>query len=102
MLLNDVHESLTAGMNLRGKTHLVLKHPPIATALVGAGVLSLWRTTPIAVDEEDYLTAAQQRFGEQVGEAVETVKEYAAETAVAALENKLVFMQSLRGTLSRG
>jgi hypothetical protein len=79
----------------------LLKHPPIATALVGAGVLSLWRTTPIAVDEEDYLTAAQQRFGEQIGEAVETVKEYAAETAVAAREQAGIYAKSAGDTIER-
>jgi hypothetical protein len=64
----------------------LLKHPPIATALIGAGLLSLWRTTPVRVDEKDYLTTAQQRFGEQVSEAVETIKDYAAETVGSAQE----------------
>jgi hypothetical protein len=64
----------------------LFKHPPIATALIGAGVLSLWRTSPMRVEEEDYLATAQQRFGEQVSEAAETVKDYAAETVASAKE----------------
>jgi hypothetical protein len=44
----------------------LLKDPPIATALIGAGMLSLLRTGPIRVDDEDYLRTAQERFGEQV------------------------------------
>ena len=60
----------------------LLRHPPIATALIGAGVLSLWRTTTVRVDEDDYLSTAQQRFGEQVSEAVDTVKDYATETVI--------------------
>jgi hypothetical protein len=74
----------------------LLKHPPIATALIGAGVLSLWRTTPVHVEEEDYLSTAQQRFGEQVSEAVETVKDYAAETVTSAQEKDSDYAQAAR------
>jgi hypothetical protein len=64
----------------------LLKDPPIATALIGAGLIGLWRTRAMPVADEDYLATAQERFGEQVREAVDTVKDYAAETAVAARE----------------
>jgi len=74
----------------------VLKHPPIATALIGAAVLSLWRTSPVRVEEEDYLTTAHQRFGEQVSEAVETVKDYAAETVASAQEKASDYAQAAR------
>jgi hypothetical protein len=74
----------------------LLKDPPIAMALIGAGVISLWRTTPLRVDEEDYLSTAQQRFGEQVGEAVETVKNYAAETVTSAQEKASDYAQAAR------
>jgi hypothetical protein len=66
----------------------LLKHPPIATALVGAGMLSLWRTTPIA-------------FEEQISEAVETVKEYAAETVGAAREQAGIYTKSAGETIER-
>jgi hypothetical protein len=74
----------------------LVKNPPIATALIGAGLLSLWRTTPVRVDEEDYLTTAQRRFGEQVSEAVETAKGYAAETVGSAQEKVSEYAQTMQ------
>jgi hypothetical protein len=79
----------------------LLKQPPIATALIGAGMLSLWRTKPVRVGDEDYLSTAQQSFVEQVSEAVDTVKNYAAETAVAAREKAAVYAQSGRESLEK-
>jgi hypothetical protein len=78
-----------------------LKDPPIATALIGAGMLSLWRTSPIAVavDDGDYLRTAQERFGEQISETMRTVKDYAAETAVAAEQSVGAYAQSARETV---
>lgn len=64
-----------------------MKHPPIATALIGAGVLGLWRTTPMRVEDQDYL-------GRAVTEVAETVKKYAGETVAAARE-KSARMRSL-------
>jgi len=72
----------------------LLKHPPIATALIGAGILGLWRTTPIRVADEEYLATAQRRFGEQLSEAADTVRDSAAETAVAAREKVGAYAQS--------
>ena len=62
----------------------LIKHPPIATVLIGAGALSLWRTTPARINDDDYLGTAQQRLGQQVSDAAETVRDYAAEKAMAA------------------
>jgi methyl-accepting chemotaxis protein len=76
-----------------------MKDPPIATALIGAGMLSLWRSTPIRGDDEDYLRTAQERFGEQVSQVVDTVKDYAAETAVAVGEGIGTYAQSARETV---
>jgi hypothetical protein len=45
-------------------------------------MLSLWRTTLILEDDEDYLKTAQERLGEQVSPVVDLVKDYAAETAI--------------------
>jgi hypothetical protein len=75
----------------------LVKHPPIATALIGAGVLSLWRTTP--ANEDDYLKTAQQRLGEQVSDVAETVKNYAAEQVVAARERIVDYADSARETV---
>jgi hypothetical protein len=76
-----------------------LRDPPIATALIGAGMLSLWRTTPVLEDDEVYLRKAQGRLGEQVAQAVDTVKDYAAETAVAVGQTFGTYAQSARETL---
>jgi hypothetical protein len=74
----------------------LVKHPPIATALIGAGVLSLWRTTPARINEDDYLKTAQQRLGEQVSDAAETVKDYAAEQVVAGREKVSAYAETAR------
>jgi hypothetical protein len=76
-----------------------LKDPPIATALIGAGMLSLWRTTPILEDDEDYLRKAQGLLGEQVAQVVDTVKDYAAETALAVGQRVGTYAQSARETV---
>jgi hypothetical protein len=51
------------------------------------------------VDNEDYMRAAQERFGEQVSQAAHTVKDYAAETVVAAGEKVGSYAQSARETV---
>jgi hypothetical protein len=60
----------------------LVRHPPIATALVGAGVWSLFRTQPAHLHgraNEDYLSYAKTRFGEQASEAAGIAKEKALE-----------------------
>jgi hypothetical protein len=79
----------------------LMKNPPIATALIGAGMLSLWRAKPVSVDDQDYLETAQQRFGEQVSEAADAVREYAAESVVAAREKVGAYAQSAGDTIER-
>ena len=74
----------------------LIKHPPIATALIGAGVLSLWRTTPARINDDDYLGTAQQRLGEQVSDAAEAVKDYAAEQVVAVREKVSAYAETAR------
>ena len=72
----------------------ILKDPPIATALIAAGLVGLWRTSPMRVADEDYLTTAQRRFGEQLTEAAETATDYAAETTAAARKKVGAYAQS--------
>jgi hypothetical protein len=72
----------------------LFKHPPIATALIGVGLLSLWRTKPMPLANQDYLATAQRRLGEQVTEATETVKDYAVDTAIAGREKVGAYAQS--------
>ena len=67
----------------------LIKHPPIATALVGAGLYSLFRTSPTpfsSTARQDYLTQARTRLGEQASDFAETVKERAVEMGEAAAE----------------
>jgi hypothetical protein len=63
----------------------LVQRPPIATALVGAGLYSLLRTTPVhsgpGWQDADYLAHAKARMRAQAGEAVEIVKEQAMEMA---------------------
>jgi hypothetical protein len=77
----------------------LIKHPPIATALVGAGLFSLWRTTPPPIDQDDYWSTAQQRLREQVGHASETVKDYAGEKAIAAQEKVNAYAATARESI---
>jgi hypothetical protein len=59
----------------------LMRHPPIATVLVGAGLLSLFRTQPALLHgrpREDYLSYAKNRLVEQAGEAADVAKEKAA------------------------
>lgn len=79
----------------------LIKHPPIATALIAAGLFSLWRTTPAAIDRGDYLGTAQDRLGEQVTDATETVKAYAAEKAAAAQEKARAYATTARETVQQ-
>jgi hypothetical protein len=74
----------------------LVKHPPIATALIGAGALSLWRTTPARINDDDYLGTAQQRLGEQVSDAPEAVKGYTAEQVVAARAKVSAYAETAR------
>ena len=60
----------------------LVRHPPIATALVGAGLWSLFRTQPAHLHGragEDYLAYAKNRLVEQASEAADIAKEKAVE-----------------------
>jgi hypothetical protein len=66
----------------------LLQHPPISTALIGAGLLSLWRTVPVPPNAQnpDYLSTARTRLREQVGDFATTVGEQAADMAERVTE----------------
>jgi len=76
----------------------LFKHPPVSTALIGMGILALWRTTPLRVADDEYLATAQRRFGEQLHEAADTVKDYAAETAAAARDSVSAYAEAALNT----
>ena len=77
----------------------LFKHPPISSALIGLGVLGLWRTKSMHVNEGDFLTTAQGRLKEQVGEAMATAKDYAVETADSAREKATSYARSARDSI---
>jgi hypothetical protein len=81
--------AIGAGMGWR-----LFKHPPIATALIGVGLLSLWRTKAMPLGDQDYLATAQRRLGKQVTEAADTVKDYAVDAAVAGREKVGAYARS--------
>ena len=59
----------------------LLRHPPVTSLLVGAGLLSLFRTQPAYAyggTSRDYLSHAKTRLGEQASEVAEVAKEKAA------------------------
>jgi hypothetical protein len=59
----------------------LVRHPPLATVLVGAGLLSLSRTQPARLHgraREDYLSYAKNRLVEQASEAADVAREKAA------------------------
>jgi Skp family chaperone for outer membrane proteins len=59
----------------------LMRHPPIATVLVGAGLLSLFRTPPAHLHgraRDDYLSYAKNRLVEQASEVADVAKEKAA------------------------
>jgi gas vesicle protein len=66
-----------------------LHRPPIATVLIGAGLLSLLRTpaTHLNLDgQAEHLAYAKERLKEQAGQVVEKVGELASETAETVKE----------------
>ncbi len=59
-----------------------IRNPPIASALVGLGILSLWRTDasyPPGSYRPDYLAVGKQRLKEQASDALLKVKDIAIE-----------------------
>ncbi len=55
----------------------VIRHPPIATALVGAGLVSLFRTSPARLNGQapaDYLAYAKNRLAEQGADVADVAK----------------------------
>ena len=67
----------------------LIQRPPIATALVGAGLYSLFRTTPTQTTlrtNEGYLSQAKDRLAEQATEFAEGVKDRAVAVGEAAAE----------------
>jgi hypothetical protein len=78
--------------------------PPIATALVGAGLYSLLRTTPEDFGEEDridYTDRAKERLRQQMTDARDTVLEKAGELAGEAASAAKSLSQSAGETIGK-
>jgi hypothetical protein len=81
----------------------LLRNPPIATALVGAGLLSLFRTSPARLSHassENYLSVAKTRLVEQVSEVAEEAKEKAAALGGSIAEKATETATDLKGRFS--
>lgn len=66
-----------------------IRHPPIASALIGLGIYSLWRTDtvrPGVGHRPDYLQEGKERLKEQTGAALTKVKDLAADAQEAVSE----------------
>ena len=77
----------------------LIQRPPIATALVGAGLFSLFRTTPIQPTQrtnEAYLSLAKDRLGEQASDFAESVKDRAMAVGEAASEKTAELAASVK------
>jgi hypothetical protein len=70
----------------------LIQRPPIATALIGAGLYSLFRTTPTygtrgnARTTDEYLAQAKGRLAEQASDFADIVKDSASAIGEAAAE----------------
>jgi hypothetical protein len=77
----------------------LIRHPPIATALIGTGLYSLFRTTPArngSGRQVDYLAQAKQRLGEQAGDLASAATDRAMEMAGTVKEHAVEMADSLR------
>jgi len=66
-----------------------IRHPPIASALIGLGIYSLWRTDTVRPGvgyRPDYLQEGKARLKEQTGAALTKVKDMAADAHEAVSE----------------
>lgn len=81
----------------------LLRNPPIATALVGAGLFSLLRTSPQPgarhMSDEEYIEQAKYRLREQASDLAVSAKEHATDLAGTAKEGALGFVDSARAQM---
>ena len=77
----------------------LIRRPPIATALIGAGLYSLFRTTSThgnARTTDEYLAQAKDRLAEQASDLAETVKDSASAIGEAAAEKATEFATGVK------
>jgi ElaB/YqjD/DUF883 family membrane-anchored ribosome-binding protein len=67
----------------------LLRHPPIATALVGAGLYSLFRSSPVkkaGTTDAEYLRQAKENLRSQAQDALDVARERGGQLAESAAE----------------
>jgi uncharacterized protein YjbJ (UPF0337 family) len=77
----------------------LFRHPPIATALIGAGLFSLLRTPPVRMGGNgtaDYLSHAKERLKEQAADLAGEVKDQAAVIAGDVKDDALAMAEALK------
>ena len=77
----------------------LLRHPPIATALIGAGLFSLLRTPPARVrgnGTADYFSHAKERLKEQATDLAGEVKDQAAVIASDVKDQAFAMAEAVR------
>jgi hypothetical protein len=74
----------------------LIRYPPVATTLVGAGLVSLFRTSPAHLYDADYLSHAKTRLAEQASEAADLAKDKAAVLAHTVTEKVTKTTDELR------
>jgi hypothetical protein len=80
----------------------LVRHPPIATALIGAGIFSLWRTPvqrPQAGVQPDYFLRGKERLKEQASELAAVTKEVAADVGEAVTAKATEFANAAKETV---
>ena len=69
----------------------VIERPPIGAALIGAGLFSLFRTTPVKsspFEQRDYFAEGRERLTRQVSDFAEDVRDEAVEMAGTAASSR--------------
>jgi hypothetical protein len=77
----------------------VFRHPPIATALIGAGLFSLLRTPPARVSGNgtaDYFSHAKERLKEQAADLAGEVRDQAAVIASDVKDHALAMAEAVK------
>ena len=80
------------------------RHPPIATALIGAGLFSLLRTPPARVSGNgtaDYFSHAKERLKEQATDLAGEVKDQAAVIASDVKDHALAMAEAVKEQSAR-
>jgi hypothetical protein len=77
----------------------LLRHPPITTALVGVGLYSLFRTSPVqstGSSDEEYLSLGKERLVQQASDVANVVKDGAVALGENAAEKTSELVESLK------